>query len=124
MKRFFIKSTILTLIIFLVGSILYSTVLKPFYIPVLPFVVLFFYLTTNLVHAYLLRIAGGSGSRFPSQYMAVSFLKMFFYLAGAIAYVIIDRVNAKPFIAVYLLLYVSFTIFEVVQFLKVVKQKN
>jgi hypothetical protein len=124
MKQFFIKSTILTLILFLLGSIFYSTVLKSFYIAVLPFALLFFYLTTNLVHAYLLRVAGGSGSRFSSQYMAVSFLKMFFYLAVAIVYVILDRGNAKPFIAVFLLLYVAYTVFEVIEFLKVVKQKN
>jgi hypothetical protein len=124
MKQFFIKSTILTILVFLLGAIFYSTILKSFYLPILPFAVLFFYLTTNLVHAYLLRVAGGSGSRFSSQYMAVSFLKMFFYLAVAVVYVILDRENAKPFIAVFLLLYVAYTVFEVIEFLKVVKQKN
>ena len=124
MKQFIIKSTILTLILFLLGSIIYSTLLKSFYISVLPYTVLFFYLTTNLVHAYLLRVSGISGSRFSSQYMAVSFLKMFFYLAVAVVYIILDRENAKPFIAVFLLLYVAYTVFEVVEFLKVVKQKN
>jgi hypothetical protein len=124
MKQFLIKSTILTLVIFILGSIVYSTLLKSFYISVLPYTVLFFYLTTNLVHAYLLRVSGISGSRFSSQYMAVSFLKMFFYLAVAVVYIILDRENAKPFIAVFLLLYVAYTVFEVVEFLKVVKQKN
>ena len=124
MKQFLIKSTILTIIVFLLGSILYSTVLKSFYLAVLPYAVVFFYLTTNLVHAYLLKVAGNSGSRFSSHYMAVSFLKMFFYLAVAIVYVILNRENAKPFMAVFLLLYVVYTIFEVVEFLKVVKQKN
>jgi phosphotransferase system glucose/maltose/N-acetylglucosamine-specific IIC component len=81
-------------------------------------------LTTNLVHAYLLRVAGNSGNRFTSQYMATSFLKLFFYLAVAIVYVIVDRENAKAFIAVFLLLYVVYTIFEVLEFLKVVKPKN
>jgi len=49
---------------------------------------------------------------------------MFFYLAVAVVYIILDRENAKPFIAVFLLLYVAYTVFEVVEFLKVVKQKN
>lgn len=124
MKQFLIKSTILTMIVFLVGAIFYSTVLKSFYLSVLPFAVLFFYFTTNLVHAYLLNVTGKSSTRFTSQYMAISFLKMFFYLAVAIGYVILDRENAKPFIAVFLLLYVIYTIFEIIEFLKVVKQKN
>ena len=124
MKPFLIKSTILTVIVFLLGLLFYSTVLKDFYLPVLPFAALFFYLTTNLVHAYLLKVAGSSGSRFTSQYMAVSFIKMFFYLAVAIVYVIFDREHAKPFMAGFLLLYMIYTVFEVSEFLKFVKQKN
>lgn len=124
MKQFLIKSTILTVIVFLLGFILFSTVLKSFYIAVLPFALLFFYLITNLVHAYLLIIAGKTGARFTSQYTAVSFLKMFFYLAVAIVYVIIDREHAKPFVAGFLVLYVIYTVFEVNEFLKFINQKN
>lgn len=124
MKKFFIKSSFLTIVIFLIGTILYSTFLKPFFISVLPFAVLFFYLITNFVHAYLLKIAGKSSSRFTSKYMAVSFIKMFFYLAIAIVCVIFDRGNAKIFIANFLILYAIYTTFEVSEFLKVVKENN
>jgi len=124
MKQFLIKSTVLTIIGFVLGALLYFTVLQPFYIPVLPWTVLFFYLVTNLVHQYLLKVAVTSGSRFTSHYMAVSFLKMFFYLAMAILYVIFDRENVKPFFANFLLLYIIYTIFEVSEFLKFVKQKK
>ncbi len=124
MKQFLIKSTILTILVFLLGFIFYSTVFKSFYLPVLPFAVLLFYSTTILLHAYLLNLEGKSAARFTSQYMAVSFLKMFFYLAVAIGYVIVDRGNAKPFIAGFLLLYVVYTSFEVIEYLKVVKQNK
>jgi len=106
------------------GAILYLTVLQPYYLTVLPWAVLFFYLGTNLVHQYLLKMAVKSGTRFTSQYMAVSFLKMFFYLAVAIVYVILDRENVKPFFANFLLLYIIYTIFEVSEFSKFVKQKK
>lgn len=124
MKQFLLKSTVLTIIIFILGAILYSTILKSFFLIVLPFTVLFFYLVTNLVHIYLLMIAGKSGSKFTSYYMAVSFLKMFFYVAIAIVYVILNKEDAKPFFLNFLLLYVVYTSFEVNEFLKVVKQKN
>ena len=124
MKQFLIKSTILTIIVFILGSIIYFTILKSFYLSVLPYTVLFFYLGTNLVHAYLLKIAGNPGNRFTSQYMAVSFLKMFIYLAVAIVYVLVNRENTKSFMAGFLLLYLIYTIFEVYEFLKVVRQKN
>ena len=123
MKQFLLKSTVLTIIVFILGAILYSTIFKPYFISVLPFTVLFFYLVTNLVHAFLIRIAGNSNSKFSSKYMAASFLKMFFYLAVAIVYVIFNKENAKPFFLNFLILYIVYTSFEVNEFLKVVNRK-
>lgn len=124
MKRFILQSTILTIIVFILGMIVYSTFLQQYYLSILPFTVLFFYLVTNLVHAYLLKIAVKSGSRFTSQYMAVSFLKMFFYLAVAIVYALLNREYAKLFLGNFLLLYAIYTAFEVIKFSKFVRQKN
>lgn len=124
MKAFFIKSSILTLIIFLLGIILYTTILKPYYLTVLPLTVLFFFAVTNLVHAYLLKIAVKSGSKFTSQYMAVSFIKMFFYLAVAIIFVIPNKEIAKPFLLNFLLLYIVYTFIEVYEFSKLVRQRG
>lgn len=124
MKKFIIKSTFLTIIILMVGAIVYTTIFKPFYLSILPLVLIFFYTVTNLVHAYLLMIAAKSDSRFTSKYMATSFMKMFFYLVVAIAYIISNKENAKIFLFNFLLLYVIFTIFEVIEFSKVVRQKN
>ena len=124
MKRFILQSTVLTIIVFILGTIVYSTFLEQYYLSILPFTVLFFYLVTNLVHSYLLKIAVKSGSRFTSQYMAVSFLKMFFYLAVAIVYALLNREYAKLFLGNFLLLYAIYTTFEVLQISKFVRQKN
>lgn len=124
MKRFIIQSTILTIIVFVLGTIVYSTLLQQYYLSILPFTVLFFFLVTNLVHAYLLKIAAKSGSRFTSQYMAVSFIKMFFYLTVAVVYALLNREYAKIFLVNFLLLYAIYTTFEVLQISKFVRQKN
>jgi len=124
MKQFLFKSTILTIIVFILGAIVYFTIFKQYYLSVLPYTVLFFYVVTNLVHSYMLRIASKSGSKFTSQYLAVSFLKMFFYLAVAIVFVIFNKEIAKPFLVNYLLLYVVYTVFEVYEFSKVVRSIN
>lgn len=122
MRHFLLKSTVLTVMVLILGAISYSTFLKPFYIFILPVLLFFFFGVTNLVHAWFLKITQKSGSRFSSQYMAASFIKMFFYLLVAVIYVILNRGNAKVFIANFLLLYVVYTVFEVTEFLKVVKQ--
>jgi hypothetical protein len=122
MKQFIIKSTALTFIVFIMGVVVYTTVLKTYYFAALPFVLFFFYLVTNLVHAYLLKIANKTSSKFTSQYMAISYIKMFFYLAVAIVFVILNRENAKVFIANFLVFYIIYTVFEVSEFLKKIKQ--
>ena len=124
MKQFFYKSTILTIIVFIIGAIVYTTIFKQFYLSVLPFTVLFFHVVTNLVHAYLIKIAGKLSARFTAQYMATNFIKMFLYLAGAIVYVIFNKDNAKPFFVNFLLLYFVYTGFEVYEYLKIVKQNT
>ena len=124
MKNFILKSTLLTIIVFVLGAIAYSTVFEQFFLIVLPVLLIFFFVVTNLVHAYLLRIAGNSSARFTSQYMAISFMKMFFYLAVAIIYAIINKDEAKIFLINFLLLYVVYTTFEVIEFSKVVRQIN
>jgi hypothetical protein len=124
MKRFLIQSTVLTILVFIVGTVVYSSILQLYFGLVLPFLVLFFYLATNLVHAYLLKMAVKSGSRFTSHYMAVSFLKMFFYLTAAIVYALLNRAYAKVFLLNFLALYVVYTTFEVLQFSKFVRGKN
>jgi len=124
MKQFFIRSSILTLIVFAVGLILYITVLKVYFFPMLPFVVFFFFGVTNLVHAYFLSISAKSNSRFTSKYMAVNYIKMFFYLLIAIVFVVLNKEIAKVFVANFLVLYIIYTIFEVNQFLKRIKQQE
>lgn len=122
MKSFLVKSTVLTVIVLILGSILYYTVFNQFYRSILPGVLAFFYILTNLVHAYLLNIAGKSGSRFTAQYMAISFIKMFFYLTVVIVFVIINKEDAKIFLVNFLLLYVVYTIFEVYEISNFVRQ--
>lgn len=122
MKSFLVKSTVLTVIVLILGAILYSTVFNQFYRLILPAILAFFYILTNLVHAYLLNIAGKSGSRFSAQYMVISFIKMFFYLAVVIVFVIINKEDAKIFLVNFLLLYVVYTIFEVYEISNFVRQ--
>ena len=124
MKSFFAKSTVLTLLVFILGIVVYHWGIPAFYIPVLPVLPLLFYMVTNLVHVYLLRIAAKSEARFTSHYMAASFLKMFFYLALGIGYAFANREQAKIFLINYLLLYIIYTTFEVVELSKVVRQKT
>jgi hypothetical protein len=56
--------------------------------------------------------------------MAVNYIKMFFYLLAAIVFVVLNKEIAKVFVANFLVLYIIYTIFEVNEFLKKIKQKS
>lgn len=122
MKAFTIKSVLLTIFLFLIGGVLYTTLLRPFYLPVLPVLPVFFLGLTNLVHSYFLKSAQKAGAKFSARYMAASFIKMFFYLTVAVVYVIFNREHAGVFLVNYLILYIIFTVFETAELRKVVKQ--
>ena len=124
MKRFLIRSTILALVFFIMGWILYTYVIPQHYQNIFPFILIFFLLTTNLVHAYLLRVAEKYTPKFTIRFMATSSLKMLFYLTIAITYAFVFRDQAKFFLINYLAIYMGFTIMEVAEISRIVKVKK
>lgn len=124
MKRFLIRSALLAIAFFVIGWIVYSQILPQYKMDIFPFILIFFFLATNLVHAYLLRIAGKDIAKFSTRYMATSMLKMFFYLLVAIAYIMISQEQLKLFLINFLIMYAGFTILEVAEISRVVKIKN
>lgn len=106
----------------MLGAVLYAGLIPSLYIKVLPFIPILFFGVTNLVHFYLLKIAARSNTRFTAQYMATGFIKMFFYMAVAIGYAFVNKGQAKIFLINFLLLYIIYTTFEVVELSKVIRQ--
>lgn len=122
MKKFLFKSSILTVVIFVIGLLLYQTILKPYFTVTLIFIPIFFFVFTNLMYLFLQKIASKSSAKFTSQYMAISFLKMFVYLLIVVVFIIANKSEAKIFAVNFLLMYVVYTIFEVSEFSKEIRQ--
>jgi hypothetical protein len=110
----FIKGlTLYTLLILGLGIILFLTVLKNYFLPVLPFVLLFYYLSTLVLHKFMLQISQKEISRFSFKFMMLSLIKMFIYIIFGVLYIVIDEENAVIFLIVYLILYVAYAVYEV-----------
>ncbi|MGQ7869043.1 hypothetical protein [Sunxiuqinia sp. sy24] len=124
LKRFLYRTIILTLVLFLMGWALYSQVIPQYNMPGWPFILLFFFLTTNLVHFYLLRIAEKDIAKFSTHFMVLSTLKMLFYLFVALGFFLASRDQAKLFLINYLVAYVAYTAMEVAEISHVVKLKK
>jgi len=110
----FIKGlTLYTLLILVLGSVLFLTVLKSYFLPILPFVLFFYYISTLVLHKFMLQISQKDISRFSFKFMMLSLIKMFIYIIFGVLYIVIDEENAVIFLVVYLILYVAYAIYEV-----------
>jgi len=110
----FIKGlTLYTLFILGIGSILFLTVFKHYFLIILPFVLLFYYASTLVLHKFMLQISQNDISRFSFKFMMLSLIKMFIYIIFGVLYIVIDEENAVIFLVVYLILYVAYAIYEV-----------
>ncbi len=124
MKRFLVRTSILFFFFLISGYITYDQFLPHYFEISLPISLLFFYAVTNLVHAYLLRIAEKDMPKFTARFMGMSFIKMFVYLIFGLVFALINRETAKVFLVNFLLMYICFSVLEVYEITQVVKRKK
>jgi hypothetical protein len=113
MKQFIVKLTLITLCLALISGLVFSLFLQKYYLPVLPFLLLFFYVATILIHAYQLSLAKKDIGKFARSNMLITFFKLILFSVIAVIYIAFDSENAIQFVICLLLLYVIFTFVEV-----------
>ena len=114
MKQYLLKIFSLAIFLFITGWAVFTYVLPQYYLPVFPFVLLFFVLFSIAIHAWQTHLSKSPMGKFTRSNMILTFLKLVFYSAFVIVYIAIDRENAKIFTIVFMILYLVFTTFEVI----------
>ena len=76
MKNFILKLTAASIGIALIAGLLFFFFFREYYIPVLPFILVFFYVVTALVHAYQLKLAKTDIGKFARSNMLITFFKL------------------------------------------------
>lgn len=118
----FIRNLILFSIVLAVVIYLFTLIIpESFITPVLPYLFVFFFSVTLLVHYFLHKVSQKKHNSFIRMFMLLSFGKLLFFLLVMILYAFIFRSDAKAFIIDFFLLYVFYTVFEVRHSLQVVK---
>jgi len=118
------KLTIFSLLLAIPGVIAAYTLPSEYITPTLPFLYVFFYSATTLVHYLLLKISKKKPTAFINYFMLLTFGKLIFYLSVILVYIILYKDDAKSFVISFLILYLFFTAFEVVQSLKQTRKAN
>ena len=119
MKSFISKLTILTLAIALIGWLVFSLFLTQYYLPVLPWLLLFFFAFTLIIHTYQVKLSKKDFGKFSRSNMLITFVKLIVYSVLAVLYIALDKENAFPFVICLFLLYLLFTFFEVSELSKI-----
>jgi hypothetical protein len=121
LKGFIAKLIGLTAVIALIGWLVFSLFLPEFYLPILPYLLLFFFIVTLLIHWYQLKLAKKSIASFARSNMLITFFKLILYSIVAIIYIALDSSNALPFVICLMLLYLIYTFFEVSEITRISK---
>jgi len=124
MKRFLIKSTILSAVFLILGSIVYILILPQYYHPVLWSIIPLFYLVTNILHYTLLRTTKNNIKKFTGNYMIFNFLKIIVYVIFAIIIVFVVPSQIKTFLINFIIAYLAYSFLEVKEIYKIVKRKR
>jgi hypothetical protein len=120
--QFLIRLTVLSLVLALIAYIL-SRFLPDGMIPrVLPYLFLLFYVIGALIHFVLLRITAMNPRKFVSYFMLATFFKLMNYLIVIFVYIFYVKEGILPFILSFLILYIIYTVFEVVTILAQTKE--
>lgn len=119
MKKFIINIVLISVVLALTGWLIFSQFIPQYYLPVFPFIIVFFAVTSVAIHAYQLQLAKKDMAKFTRSNMIVTFLKLFLYSAVAIIYIAVDSQNARVFVINFVLLYIVYTVFEVLSLLKI-----
>ncbi|MEI6747789.1 MAG: hypothetical protein ACOYMF_09130 [Bacteroidales bacterium] len=114
MRSLFLFSFIMAL--FSLGA-MYLLPLK-FITPMLPVLVFFFLITGLIVFYFFSKAVTKRFSMFTNYFMIVTTLKIMLYLCIIVIYAILRRNDAVTFIITFFLLYLCYTVFEVIWMLK------
>lgn len=122
LKKFIVLGFFITLLLAVIGYFLFTVVFNPYYQVILPFVLLFVFLFTTVIHAILLKTARKKPKKLINRFLMLTGLKMMIYLLIMIIYLVISKQDSAPFLITFLIVYLVFSFFETLSILSYLKR--
>ena len=123
-RRFIFKILVTAIILFLIAGILFTWFLPEAYLPILPWMLLFFTFVTITTYSYQLKLAGKDMGRFTRSTMIMSLLRILLYSIFAIAYLWVNKQNLEVFVVSLFIIYIIYTFLEVKSIARVIRSKG
>lgn len=123
-RQFLIKIFVLSLIIYGISALLFTTILKAYCLASFPYLILLIACVTAIGHLWVVKASKQNTMKFSTAYMAVVTLKLMIYLLVMLFFLLYNRSQTIPFVLTFIVFYSLFTIFEVVEILRILKKDS
>lgn len=120
-KTFLIRELILTVLVSFIAIILFNAFLSDYYLPIFWVILALIAILTALFHYSIIQVKEKGVTKFSTRFMMVSGVKMIIYLALIVSYVFSNSEKATPFLISFFVLYLIYTVFEVILIIKYLK---
>lgn len=107
------KIIIYTFSLVLIAFLIYWLIPQEYQTLLLPYIFIFFFVLTTLVHFILIKNAYNEPSKFIRWFMSASMIKLIIHITIMIVYALNFKTNAKIFILTYSFFYLFYTGFEI-----------
>ena len=121
-KKFVIRILIAALITAIVAWLIFNYFIPELYLPVLPWMLIFFTTMTIVSHGVQLKLARSDMNKFARGSMIFTMIRLLVYSFFAIIYLAINKENAVVFIICLVVLYLIFTILETIHLTRILKK--
>jgi hypothetical protein len=123
-KKFLFLEILFTAVLSLVAYILFTTLLSEYYLPVFWILLGLIATLTAIFHYSIVQVQENQPARFSTRFMMITGIKMMVYLIFITAYAFMNPENAAKFLISFLVLYLLYTILEVVLVVRYFKRLN
>jgi uncharacterized membrane protein HdeD (DUF308 family) len=91
---------------------------------IFPFIIVFFFVLTSLLHLWVSKGSEEHPRRFPAYFMGATTIKLLASLAFIVIYALKQPAEAKRFIVIFFAVYMIYTAFETISLLKNLKGRQ
>ncbi len=121
--KFLLKISAFTLIVIAVSVALFATILKAYYFKSFIIQVILIAAVTTIGHLLVAKAVKKNIRKFATAYMASVTLKLVVYLIYLLVSLLIGPTQVLQFVLTFLVLYLVYSIFEVVEVLRFMKKQ-
>lgn len=123
MKKHISQLGLLSLFLLVLTIGLFYDLLNPWFNPVFPFVILYFFILNLAQYSSLIKRKDKSPMAFNTAFMAWFGVKFMLNIVIILVFVLLNRAEARGFVLYFATCYILFTILEVTSLVKSLKSK-